>query len=140
MARLRSRVYPAEPRVLGDVRGWVGGCAGEAGLPEVGIADLVLAVTEACSNAIRHSGSREFAVTVEELADGVEVEVVDDGLFRNRMPVLEITGGMGLPLMTALVDTITVDEGRPDDPGTVVRLTKNRPPSHVRQRDRAMSG
>ena len=140
MARLLSHIYPAEPRVLGDVRGWVGACAETWGLSETGIADLVLAVTEACSNAIRHSGSQEFAVTVEELADGVEVEVVDDGLFRDRMPMLDITGGMGLPLMTALVDTITVDEGRPDDPGTTVRLTKKRPPSRTRRLEPAMTG
>jgi len=139
VARLRSHVYPAEPRVLGDVRGWVGGCAETWGLSEVGVADLVLAVTEACANAIRHSGSNEFAVTVEELADGVEVEVVDDGLFRDRMPVLDITGGMGLPLMTALVDAITVEEGRPDDPGTIVRLTKKRPLTPTRQLAPALS-
>jgi serine/threonine-protein kinase RsbW len=114
-------------------------CALDAGLSEVGIADLILAVTEACSNAIRHSGSPEFGVTVEELADGVEVEVVDDGLFRNRMPVLEATGGMGLLLMTALVDTITVDEGRSDDPGTTVRLTKKRPPARARELASALS-
>ena len=140
MARLRSRVYPAEPRLLGDVRGWVGGCAEDAGLSEVGVADLVLAVTEACSNAIRHSGSPEFAVTVEELADGVEVEVVDEGVFRNRTPVVDITGRMGLPLMTALVDTITVEEGRPEEPGTIVRLSKKRPPSRARRLDPALSG
>ena len=129
MAPSRSRTFAAAPGALREVRGWIGEAANLAGLGEETTADVVLAVSEACANAVRHSGSPRFDVSWNAPGDRFDVEVADHGLFQNRMRVAVVggAGGMGLPLMTALMDAITVEEGRPEDPGTTVRLTKKLP-------------
>lgn len=61
---------------------------------------------------------------VVEVGNCVVVEVEDDGVFKERLPVpeLEDTSGRGIHLMTAFVDEIAIREGTPRSPGTTVRL------------------
>lgn len=123
-----TRTFPATPEALPDVRSFLRSCSASAGLSEATTDDLLLAVSEACANAVLHSGSDEFDV---EWADGprmVEVIVRDRGAFRRRVRVssVEGPGGFGIPLMTALTDGLEISEGTAADPGTRVRLTKRR--------------
>jgi anti-sigma regulatory factor (Ser/Thr protein kinase) len=86
---------------------------------------LVLAVSEAGANAIQHSGTDAVVVAWESRDGRIDVEVRDRGLFRRRVPMPEVegVGGHGVPLMMALVDELSIREGTPERPGTVVRLT-----------------
>ena len=74
---------PPHPENLALARLALTGVAGVAGVSEPALADLKLAVTEACTNAILHgyaSGAPGELVVRYRLATGrLEIEVEDDG-------------------------------------------------------------
>ncbi len=90
--------------------------------------DIVLAVSEATTNAIRYGcptgGDIEIRWNRDE--ECAQVEVADTGVFRKRIPLPELdeAHGRGIPLMIALVDELHIREGTSRRPGTVVRLVK----------------
>ena len=90
--------------------------------------DLVLAVHEATTNAIRYGCPTGGQVRIRWKREGdcIRVEISDTGRFRKRIPLpdLDDTRGRGIPLMIALVDELHIREGTRASPGTVVRLTK----------------
>jgi serine/threonine-protein kinase RsbW len=123
-----TRKFPATPGSLAEVRDFLRRQASAAGLSEAATDDLLLAVSEACANAVLHSGSQEFDVEWRDGPGAVEVAVRDRGTFRRRVRVTEVEGpgGFGIPLMTALADRVEISEGTASDPGTRVRITKRR--------------
>jgi anti-sigma regulatory factor (Ser/Thr protein kinase) len=88
--------------------------------------DLTLAVSEACANSIIHTTSPDVRVTWTTTGECVEIEVLDRGIFKRQVRMPEITGqgSHGIALMMALVDELTIREGTPHRPGTLVRLVK----------------
>jgi serine/threonine-protein kinase RsbW len=97
--------------------------------PEV-LADLKLALTEACSNSIRHAYDEGRTGTVEvryELApDRLSVEVVDDGAGFDPAAVTTEEGeldegGLGIAIIRALVDELSIES---DGSGSLLRFTK----------------
>lgn len=100
--------------------------------PEV-LADVKLALTEACSNSIRHAyaDGREGEVEIRyELADTtLSVEVSDEGggfdpsLLETGPRVLD-EGGLGIAIIRALTDDLTIGP-RAAGAGYCVRFTKN---------------
>jgi anti-sigma regulatory factor (Ser/Thr protein kinase) len=123
-----TRIFPAARVALGEIRAFLREEALRAGLPERATEDLVLAVSEACANAVLHSGSERIEVMWTVTDSAVEVDVRDHGRFKRRvrMPQVEGPGGYGIPLMMALTDQVVIREGTPDHPGTHVRLVKRR--------------
>ena len=115
-------------RVLADIRRFVERAAG-AHVPDAIVQDLQLAVTEACTNSIRHSGTDEIRVSITRLDDCLEIVVADDGVYRMNLPVVEgdADGHRGMYLMAALVDDFSLHRGTTDEAGTVVRLVKCSP-------------
>lgn len=101
------------------------------------LADLKLAVTEACGNAVRHAyagdgGSVEVAFVVS--GDRLQMIVEDQGagiepeaLRREEEPRdAPLEGAMGMAIIRAIVDELDVTRGA-DGHGTVVRMTKYLP-------------
>jgi serine/threonine-protein kinase RsbW len=94
------------------------------------VADLKLAVTEACSNAIRHAYADgppgDIVLELVLARDRLELVVEDYGI-GIALPLPEVEpseqGGMGLPIMRAVVDDLEI---RPSEEGTgtVVHMTK----------------
>jgi serine/threonine-protein kinase RsbW len=123
-----TKSFPAHPASLYDVREFIRARADEADLSGVIINDLVLAVSEACANAVLHSESSDIEITWECDDSSVRVEIRDEGLFKRRVPLPEFEDphGHGIPLMIALVDEVVIREGSDRDPGTTVRLLKFR--------------
>jgi serine/threonine-protein kinase RsbW len=123
-----SRTFPATPEALPGIRSFLRDHSAEAGLSDAISDDLLLAVSEACANAVQHSGSEEFEVEWRDGPQAIEVVVRDRGTFRRRvrLPSVDGPGGFGIPLMTALTDRLEIREGTAGDPGTLVRLTKRR--------------
>jgi serine/threonine-protein kinase RsbW len=99
--------------------------------PEV-IADMKLALTEACSNSIRHAYEDGRAGAVEiryELAgERIAVEVSDDGDGFDP-EILEVEqgeldeGGLGIAIIRALTDDLSIGP-RSGGPGSCLRFTK----------------
>lgn len=125
MSRPGTRSFDADPRALSEIRRFV---AAEAGRHTFmgAVPDLQLAVTEACSNAILHSGTTRIRVSVELDHPCIEITIEDDGIYRQKVPMPEAdgTGHRGLHLMAALVDDLGIRRGTRDRPGTIVRLVK----------------
>jgi len=100
--------------------------------PEV-IADVKLALTEACSNSIRHAyaDGREGAVAIRyEVVDGrLDVEVSDEGGGFD-LGVLEGNGGeldeggLGIAIIRAVTDGLTIGP-RSGGTGSCLRFTKH---------------
>jgi serine/threonine-protein kinase RsbW len=100
------------------------------------LGDLKLALTEACSNSVRHAYGNGSAGTVEiryELhADRLVVEVCDDGqgfdlAFTTSTGAggeSELTeGGLGIAIIRALADELEIGEGE-DGRGSRLRFVK----------------
>jgi serine/threonine-protein kinase RsbW len=96
------------------------------------VSDLKLALTEACSNSVRHAyeEDREGVVEVRYrlLHDRIEVEVTDDGagfdpavLERAEEELDE--GGLGVAIIRALSDEVDIGT-KPDGAGSRLRFTK----------------
>jgi serine/threonine-protein kinase RsbW len=125
---------PAKAEYLILVRLTLAGIAREVPMSESALADLKLAVTEVCANAVRHAyrggpgvvrlvfevGNEAIEVTVEDDGPGfASAELPDDGLLGEEL----LEDGMGLSISRAIVDELVVDGGS-SGRGTVVRLTK----------------
>lgn len=125
-AGIATKAYPAaSTSLLSDVRRFVA-AASKPYLGQPSIHDLTLAVTEACANAIRHSGTGEIRVTVHVEGTCVEIVVEDDGVYRMTLPVMDGDPGShrGMYLMAAMVDDFSLRRGTAANTGTTVRLTK----------------
>ena len=94
--------------------------------------DLKLALTEACSNSVRHAyeEGRDGVVQVSYRLDGerIEVEVRDDGagfdpavLERAQEELDE--GGLGIAIIRAVTDELDIGPN-PDGEGSRLRFTK----------------
>jgi serine/threonine-protein kinase RsbW len=106
------------------------GVAAVAGTGEADVADLKLAVTEACTNAILHAyadrATGEVVVRYRVGASGVEVEVEDDGSgFDPEDPILDESErngqGMGLLLIRSLTDSTKIES---DESGSRISFSK----------------
>jgi serine/threonine-protein kinase RsbW len=121
-----SQTFPARKESLAEIRAFIRGLAEGVGLSDRTTEDLVLAVSEACANAVLHSGSRSLEVEWRLGAERIQVEIRDQGIFRSRVrvPSFEGPGGFGIPLMAALTEELDIEEGTRRRPGTRVRLVK----------------
>lgn len=118
MARL---LLPARPDQIGLVRHVLGAVAETAEVPPRVLEDMRLAVTEACTNVVRHAYDRPdgpLEVSIRHSPDSVEVVVSDQG--RGIGPSGDSSGpGLGLPMIAALTDDLAVEHA----PGAGSRVT-----------------
>ncbi len=125
--------FPAEARYLVLARLGVAGVAPAARLDPDEIADLKLAITEACANAVRHAYPDDFVGDVLvriALDDGsLTVEIADTGrgIVADATVARSLDGmrenGMGLSIIRSVVDELEIDS--PESGGTIVRFTKH---------------
>lgn len=99
----------------------------EVGADAADVADVELALTEACTNVLDHAGPGDaYDVTITVRSERCEVRIVDlgPGFAHDHLPDSEPAAerGRGLTLMRALMDAVEVesDTGR----GTLVTLAK----------------
>jgi serine/threonine-protein kinase RsbW len=104
---------PARPENVSVVRHVLGAFAEALHLPEAVVEDVRLAVTEACTNVVRHAyGSRDagpgpLEIVIRPDGDRLEVIVSDHG--RGIGPSPDTTGpGLGLPLIAAIVHSLEI--------------------------------
>jgi anti-sigma regulatory factor (Ser/Thr protein kinase) len=127
-----NKTFPAQPAALQQIRAFIRERASKTSFyPDVA-EDLVLAVSEACANSVRHSRSPAIEVSWRRTGDGAEVEVQDDGVFEARDALPAAGLGYGIVMMKALVDEVVIEEGTGSRPGTRVKLVmreRSGPPS-----------
>jgi len=124
--------FPAKPDYLLLARLALSGIARQLPVGDELLADLKLAVTEACGNVVRHAypdGAGNVAVSYVVRGDVIEILVEDQGRGIGAVAVpdepvsVHVAGGMGLAIMKTIVDELDVRAGS-DGRGTVVRMTK----------------
>jgi len=122
----------SRPENLALARLALGGVASVAAASEAVVADLKVAVTEACTNAIQHAhapGSAGSIVVRYRALDGVlEVEVEDEGVGFDPLDPGAPEGqngddsqGMGLMIIRALTDETIVES---DETGSRIAFSK----------------
>ena len=118
-------VMPARPEGVGVVRQALAGVADALDFDASVLADMKMAVTEACTNVVVHAYDDEGMLEVEMLAaeEGLTIVVRDHGAgiqprpARSGAPAL----GLGLPLIAALSDAFELRGSA--GAGTEVRMT-----------------
>jgi anti-sigma regulatory factor (Ser/Thr protein kinase) len=100
---------PARPENVSVIRHVLGAFAEALRLPDDLVEDLRLAVTEACTNVVRHAYPPEqtgpVEITIQPLEEHVTVIVSDHG--RGIGTSSDTTGpGLGLPLIAAIADDV----------------------------------
>ena len=122
-----NRTFRAHPSALSQVREFIRDQSSADGLGTHASDDLLLAISEACVNAVIHTNSSRFRISWRMQEGTVEVVIQDEGVFDSKVPIPEFDGtaGRGIPIMLALVDEVTITEGTQSRPGTVVRFVKN---------------
>jgi serine/threonine-protein kinase RsbW len=100
---------PARPENVSVIRHVLGAFAEALRLPDDLIEDLRLAVTEACTNVVRHAYPADVAgpveISIRPTDDVVSVVVADHG--RGIGTSSDTTGpGLGLPLIAAIADEV----------------------------------
>lgn len=112
------------------VRRLVGHTLEQVGVLDTVLDDILLALTEACSNVLEHAGPGDaYDVRVQVGAERCELRIVDVGHGFDHAAAAAVEAeadaerGRGLGLMHALVDQVEL-RSEPEA-GTLVRLVKN---------------
>jgi serine/threonine-protein kinase RsbW len=113
---------PARPENVAVVRHVLGAFAESMRLPDELIEDLRLAVTEACTNVVRHAypdgAPGAVEISVEPEPEQVRIVVADYG--RGIGTSSDTSGpGLGLPLIAAIASTVDLQSA----PGAGSRVT-----------------
>ena len=127
--------FPAKADYLLLARLALSGIARELPVNDELLADLKLALTEACGNVVRHAyagtepGGVSVVFTIDDhrllmtVTDQGEGVAVPDSLEDAAEPPAPLESGMGMPIIRAIVDELAVEAG-PDGRGTQVRMVK----------------
>jgi serine/threonine-protein kinase RsbW len=125
---------PAKADYLVLCRLVLSGIAMQTRMSEIELADLKLAVTEVCGNAVQHAVVAEpgvVRIVYRVEAGAIEVSVEDEGAPGAAFPDVDevalidgpVESGMGLAIVRAVMDEVVIEDG-PSQRGTVVRMTK----------------
>jgi serine/threonine-protein kinase RsbW len=111
---------PAKPEYITLSRLALSGLSRVRPFPDATIADLKLALTEACSNSVRHAyvnGDGHVEISFQLQPDRLVIEVSDDGAgFQldqsTRDAEAELTeGGLGIAIIRSIADEVEIDGG-----------------------------
>lgn len=118
----------SNPDYVSIIRLTVSGIANKIGFSLDDIEDIKVAVSEACTNAIKHSLDEKFYVIFSLLENGLTVEIEDKGTGYDINAVTEPDlsnpkeNGLGLFIIKTLMDEVSTMSK--NNQGTVVKMTK----------------
>jgi len=132
LGRTVRLTIPAKPEYVTLSRLALAGLARVRAFPDETLADLKLALTEACSNSVRHAyadGEGHVDISFELRDDRLIVEVADDGSgfepeqgAKNDDDMLA-EGGLGIAIIRSIADEVEIS-GRPNGTGSRLRFVK----------------
>jgi serine/threonine-protein kinase RsbW len=103
----------ADPKMLGGMRRRLEAWLIHREVDDADIVDVILAVSEACNNAIEHAyrdnGGGPVTITVAEEAETLRIVVEDHGLWRDQRSSEE--RGRGLMLIRNLMQSTAIETG-----------------------------
>ncbi len=124
---------PAKPEYITLSRLALSGLSRVRPLTDETLADLKLALTEACSNSVRHAYGAEgghVAISFELRDDRLIVEVADDGTGFELEPAhtngddAELSeGGLGIAIIRSIADEVEIGGGA-NGRGSLLRFVK----------------
>lgn len=128
-------IVPGKPEYVGAVRLAISSLANNAGFDIEAIEDIKVAVSEACTNIVRHGGVEnseqidiEYEVACEICEDKLSISVKDEGAGYDtgnysepELPAEE-AGGLGIFIIRALMDEVEVESEI--GIGTHIRMVK----------------
>ena len=118
----------SNPEYVGIIRLTTSGIASKIGFSIDDIEDMKVAVSEACTNAIKHGNDDVFYITFNILTNGIIIEIEDKGkgydIKSVQQPDLNNPkeNGLGLFIIQALMDDVSVESK--DGQGTIIKMTK----------------
>ena len=118
----------SNPEYVSIIRLTTSGIANKIGFCLDDIEDLKVAISEACTNAIKHSLDDRFIIVFNILENGLTIEIIDEGQGYDISSISEPNldnlqeSGMGLFIIQSLMDDVTIEskEGK----GTTIKMTK----------------
>jgi serine/threonine-protein kinase RsbW len=132
LGRIVRLTIPAKPEYITLSRLALAGLSRVRAFSDETLADLKLALTEACSNSVRHAygdGEGHVDISFELRNDRLIVEVADDGsgfepeqAAKNGEDVLG-EGGLGIAIIRSIADEVEIG-GRPSGKGSRLRFVK----------------
>lgn len=118
----------SNPQYVSVVRLTTSGIANKIGFCLDDIEDMKVAVSEACTNAIKHSSDDKFTIIYTIFENGLTIEIVDSGKGYDvnaiDKPNLKEPkeSGLGLFIIQSLMDDVDIKSNINN--GTVIKMTK----------------
>ena len=118
----------SNPQYVSVIRLTTSGIANKIGFCLEDIEDIKVAVSEACTNAIKHSLDNKFSVEYTIFENGLIITIIDSGKGYDvdsiDVPNLEEPkeSGLGLFIIQSLMDELEIKSNI--NYGTVIKMTK----------------
>lgn len=118
----------SNPEYVSIIRLTTSGIANKVGFCIDDIEDLKVAISEACTNAIKHSSDDTFTIIYSIMLNGLTIEIIDNGKGYDKNSVTEPDldnlkeSGMGLFIIESLMDEVNVESEK--GKGTTIKMTK----------------
>ena len=118
----------SNPQYVSVIRLTTSGIANKIGFWLEDIEDIKVAVSEACTNAIKHSLDNKFSVEYTIFENGLTITIIDSGKGYDvdsiDVPNLEEPkeSGLGLFIIQSLMDEVEIKSNI--NYGTVIKMTK----------------
>ena len=119
---------PANPDYVSILRLTTSGIANKLGFSMDDIEDMKVAVSEACSNAVKHSEDNKVSINFNLLNNGIQIEIIDNGKGYDvdSIETPDLTnpkeGGLGLFIIQTLMDEVNISSK--GNQGTTIKMTK----------------
>lgn len=118
----------SNPEHVSLIRLMISAIASKKGFSIEEIDDMKVSISEAFTNAIKHSKEQNISIFFHIFSDKIEIEVKDNGIGYNKEsvknPDLENPkeNGMGIFIMNSLMDKVEINSE--NNKGTTVKMTK----------------
>lgn len=118
----------SNPELVSVIRLTTSGIASKAGFDFDEIEDMKVAVSEACTNAIKHSEEEQFCITYFWNDKKIEIQIKDEGtgyeVSSVKEPEIEKLNesGLGLFIIKTLMDEVDIKSVKGD--GTIIKMIK----------------